>query len=126
MSYFEKIRSDHAGTQSSNRHGFGYSLSHRQGAAIMTELGLDGGGGTCKLGALFHTGEFTEYRSGEARSGKYALYMVLDQMLIGNREAPKLGVFLRGGLSPLVACNEVDCYLDAGIDRKSTRLNSSH
>ena len=104
-----------AGTQSSNRNGFEYALSLRHGAAIITELGLDGGGGTYKLGALLHTGEFTDYRIGEARSGNYALYMVLDQMLIGNREAPKLGVFLRSGLSPLVAFNEVDWYIDAGM-----------
>ena len=104
-----------AGTQSSNRHGFDHSLFQHQGAAMMTELGLDGGGGTCKLGALLHTGEFTDYRTGEMRSGNYALYMVLDQMLIGNREAPKLGVFLRSGLSPLVAFNEVDWYIDAGM-----------
>ena len=104
-----------AGTQSSNRNGFNYSLSLHQGAAMMTELGLDRGGGTCKLGALLHTGEFTDYRTGDVRSGNYALYMVLDQMLIGNRDAPKLGVFLRSGLTPLVACNEVDRYIDAGI-----------
>ncbi len=104
-----------AGTQSSNRHGFDHSLFQHQGAAMMTELGLDGGGGTCKLGALLHTGEFTDYRTGEMRSGNYALYMVLDQMLIGNREAPKLGVFLRSSLSPLVAFNEVDWYIDAGV-----------
>jgi len=104
-----------AGTQSSNRHGFDYSLSHRQGAAMMTELGLDGGGGTYKLGALLHTGEFTDYRTGEARTGNYALYIVLDQTLIGNRDAPKLGVFLRCGLSPMLACNEVERYIDAGI-----------
>ena len=104
-----------AGTQSSNRHGFGYSLSLHQGAAMMTELGLDEGGGTYKLGALLHTGEFTDYGTGDVRTGNYALYMVFDQMLIGNRDAPKLGVFLRSGLSPLVACNEVDWYIDAGI-----------
>ncbi len=104
-----------AGTQSSNRHGFDYSLSDRKGAAMMTELGLDGGGGTCKLGALLHTGEFPDYRTGEVRSGNYALYIVLDQTLIGNRDAPRLGVFLRCGLSPLVACNEVDWYIDAGM-----------
>ena len=104
-----------AGTQSSNRDGFGYSLSLRQGAAMMTELGLDQNGGTYKLGALLHTGEFTDYLTGEVRSGNYSVYMVLDQMLIGNREAPKLGVFLRSGLSPLVAFNEVDWYIDAGM-----------
>ncbi len=104
-----------AGTQRSNRHGFDYSLSDRQGAAIMTELGLDEGGGTCKLGALLHTGKFTDFGTGEVRSGNYALYIVLDQTLIGNRDAQKLGVFLRSGRSPLVACNEVDWYIDAGM-----------
>ena len=104
-----------AGTQTSNRDGFDYSLSNRQGAAIMTEFGLDGGSGTYKLGALFHTGEFTDYRNGDTRSGNYALYFVLDQMLTGNRDTPTLGVFLRSGLSPLVGCNEVDWYVDAGI-----------
>ena len=104
-----------AGTQSSNRHGFDSSLSHHQGAAMMTELGLDKGGGTYKLGALLHTGEFTDYLTGEVRSGNYALYIVVDQTLIGNRDTQKLGVFLRSGLSPLVACNEVDWYIDAGM-----------
>jgi porin len=104
-----------AGTQSSNRHGVDHSLSHHQGAAMMTELGLDKGGGTCKLGALLHTGEFTDYRTSEVRSGNYALYIVLDQTLIGNRDAQKLGLFLRSGLSPLVECNEVDWYIDAGM-----------
>ncbi len=104
-----------AGTQSSNRHGVDHSLSHHQGAAMMTELGLDKGGGTCKLGALLHTGEFTDYRTSEVRSGNYALYIVLDQTLIGNRDAQKLGLFLRSSLSPLVECNEVDWYIDAGM-----------
>ena len=104
-----------AGTQSSNRHGVDHSLSHHQGAAMMTELGLDKGGGTCKLGALLHTGEFTDYRTSEVRSGNYALYIVLDQTLIGNRDAQKLGLFLRSSLSPLVECNEVDWYIEAGM-----------
>ena len=82
---------------------------------MMTELGLDKGGGTCKLGALLHTGEFTDYRTSEVRSGNYALYIVLDQTLIGNRDAQKLGLFLRSSLSPLVECNEVDWYIDAGM-----------
>ncbi len=109
------IYSGDAGTQSSNRHGFYYSHSSRQGAAMMTELGLDGSGGIYKLGALLHTGEFTDYRTGDVRSGNYALYMVLDQMLIGNRDAPKLGAFFRVALSPQVACNEVDWYIDGGV-----------
>jgi porin len=114
-----------AGTQTSNRNGFDYSLSARQGAVIFGEADLDGAiagiPGTYKLGAFLHTGEFTDYRTGAMLSGNYALYLVIDQVLIGSRDASAMGMFLRSGICPPAARNEVDWYFDTGLTARGLR-----
>jgi porin len=116
-----------AGTQTDNRHGFDYSLSARQGAVILAEADLDGAiagtPGTYKLGTILHTGEFTDYRSGAMRSGNYALYMVIDQVLVGSREASTMGIFLRSGISQVADRNVVDWYFDSGLTARGLRDN---
>ena len=116
-----------AGTPDSNESGFDYDLGSTEGVMVIAETAVDatllGRETTAKVGGYHHTGDFTDFDSGKSASGIYALYLILDQVLVGNRDQSRLAAFFRLGVSPLDDRSVVDWYLDAGMTAKGLREN---
>ena len=105
-----------------DEHGVDYDFGSEEGAAIVYEIGtsasiIGGLNGAYKLGGLYHTGEFTEFRDGSMEDDNYNFYVVVDQPLINQASGePKLAAFLRASYSPQEERNTVNYYIEAGIN----------
>jgi len=105
-----------------DEHGVDYDFGSEEGVAIVYEIGtraliMDGLKGDYKLGGLYHTGEFTDFRDGSTKDDNYNFYVVVDQPLINQANGgPKLAAFLRASYSPQEERNTVNYYIEAGIN----------
>jgi porin len=105
-----------------DEHGVDYDFGSEEGVAIVYEIGssaLAPGGlnGDYKLGGLYHTGEFADFRDGSMEDDNYNFYVVVDQPLINQASGePKLAAFLRASYSPQEERNTVNYYIEAGIN----------
>lgn len=116
-----------AGTQDSNESGFDYDFGSSEGVMALAEMSIDtallGRDASYKIGGYYHSGDFTDFDSGETESGNFALYVIADQVLVGTRDADRLAAFFRAGISPLDDRSVVDWYLDAGVTARGFREN---
>lgn len=81
--------------------------------ADQTQVGQEGLPGIYKLGAFFHTDEFTDFRSGQGLEGNYGFYAVASQMVWRETGNQGLTLFTRAGFAPEDR-NVLDCTLDCG------------
>lgn len=111
-----------AGSERSNRHGFGYPIGDRQGVMVMSEFELAsawiGRENRTKIGGYYNSGNFTDFSSGQTVSDNYALYFIIDQIVIGSWDDNVLAAFFRVGWSPLDDRNAVHWYLDGGFSMR--------
>jgi porin len=108
------------GDAGNHERGTRIDLDSAQGVAIAFEIGSEVGSelkGAYKIGALYHTGEFTDIRDGSMVDGNSTFYVIVDQMLTANDNGdPKLAGFFRIGHSPERERNSVSSYAELGMN----------
>lgn len=113
--------------QDVNRHGFRWRLDAENGFTWMNEAqfywGQDDGcrlpPGFLKLGAWLQSGRYADALAESTSSGNSGYYLVLDQMLFGEKAGSDegLGFFGRTGFAPPDR-NAVDFFFDMGFTYK--------
>lgn len=113
--------------QDVNRHGFRWRLDAENGFTWMNEAqfywGQDDGcrlpPGFLKLGAWLQSGRYADALAESTSSGNSGYYLVLDQMLFGEKAGSDegLGFFGRTGFTPPDR-NAVDFFFDMGFTYK--------
>lgn len=108
-----------AGTQDSNEHGVDYDFGSSEGVMVLAEAGIDttllGRDATWKVGGYYHSGDFEDFDSGKTESDNFALYVIVDQVLLGTRDESRLAAFFRVGVSPLADRSAIDWNLETGL-----------
>jgi porin len=110
---------DDAGEDESSNFGFDWKLSGD--AALATEVGtyrkLGSLSGTYTLGAYADSGSQPDFRSGGEANGAFAVYGMVNQMLLRDAAGnDKLGAFVRALAAPLQDRSVIEWHLDAGLD----------
>ncbi|MEM7601553.1 MAG: carbohydrate porin [Verrucomicrobiota bacterium] len=97
--------------------GFEWNFGGPSGFIVFSELGLEyREASTVKFGGYWHSGDFTEFATGNTVDGLGAIYGVIDHRLIsGAGDSLSLDAFLRGSLSGdedrVTATSQVDAGL---------------
>lgn len=102
-----------------NDHGLDIHLASSEGAFLIGEAGFTTKRwpGSYKLGAFYHTDDFTRWRDGSAVSGIWAAYAIAGQKLWNEKPANAQGLyfFARGSMAPQNRAR-LEWAGDAGFD----------